>query len=497
MRFQGISKLVKTILVLLSIPISIVFGQDSQGERWGLEECIAYALDNNLMVKQNAYFVDNAGVQLTQSKAGMYPTANMGGSVTNLWGRSIDPTTNQFENQQIRSLGLQLSANYTLYGGSQRRNYVKRSRLDLASAQFDLEKAKNDVMLDVTMAFLTVIQNIELEENTRLQLEITKAQLDITSKQVEVGALPISNELDLIAQVESNEVQVINAENEVRLAYLRLKQLLLLPADTPFEIEIPDISDLAVELEPITTAQVYETAQTIMPEVKSADMQVESADMGVKIARGSMDPSLSLGANMYSNYSSAADRERFVADPGGGSTSIPAQIGYVINPLDPTQRIPVFNDIDLPDGEIKDGYPIGLQLQDNWSYSVSMGLYIPIFNGYQSRSQHQRAKIQLEQSRILAQQTRQNLRQTIELAYADAQAASKTYNASLRQVESLEESFRAAEKSYNLGAMNIYDYQVASNNLFRARSDLLRAKYSYIFTTKVLDFYLGKPLSLD
>jgi len=493
----GISKLVKTILVLLIIPISIAYGQDSQDDIWGLEECIEYALENNLSIMQNEYNVDNYEVNLTQSKAGMYPTANLGGGYTNLWGRSIDPTTNRFTNQRISSLGLQLSANYTLYGGSQRRNTVRQSRLDLSSATFDLEKAKNDVMLNVTLEFLTVILNIELYENAQLQLEITKAQLEITSKQVKAGALPYSSELDLIAQVESNEVQVINAENNVRIAYLRLKQLLLLPADTPFEIEIPDIDKLAIDSEPVTANSVYQTAQTIMPEIKSVDMQVESAEMGIKIARGGMDPVLSLGGNMYSNYSSAADRERFVVDPDGGSVTVPVEIGYAINPLDPTQRVPVFNDVDLPNGDFVDNYPIGPQLQDNWSYSVNLNLYIPIFNGLASRSQHQRAKIMSDQSQIYAKQTRQNLRQTIELAYTDAQAASKSYNASVKQVESLEESFRAAEKSYNLGAMNIYDYQVSSNNLFRARSDLLRARYNYIFTTKVLDFYLGKPLSLD
>jgi outer membrane protein len=497
MILSGISKIVKTALVFLIIPLSVVIGQDTQVDKWSLEECIEYALDNNLSIKQSEFLVSDSEVQLRQSKGGMYPTANMGGGYSNLWGRSIDPTTNLFSTQRIQSLGLQLSANYTLYGGSQNRNFVKQNRLNLTSATFDLEKARNDIMLNVTLEFLTVVLNNELLENAQLQLEITKAQLETTSKQVEVGALPLTNELDLIAQVESNEVQVINAENNLRMAFLRLKQLLLLPADTPFDIEIPDVDQIDVEQAPLTANSVYQEAQKIMPEIKSADTQVESADIGVKIARGGLDPRLSLGGNMSSNYSSARDQERFVADADGGSVTVPTPIGYVINPLEPTQQIPVFRDIDVPNGETVPDYPIGQQLQDNWSYSVSLNLYIPIFNGLQSRSQHQRAKIYAEQTKILAQQTRQNLRQTIEVAYTDAQAAAKTYNASIRQVESLTESFRAAEKSYNLGAMNIYDYQVSSNNLFMARSDLLRAKYNYIFTTKVLDFYLGKPLSLD
>ncbi len=497
MILSGISKIAKTALFFLIIPLSVVIGQDTQVEKWSLEECIEYALDNNLSIKQSEFLVSDSEVQFRQSKGGMYPTTNMGGGYSNLWGRSIDPTTNLFSTQRIQSLGIQLSANYTLYGGSQNRNNVKQNRLNLTSATFDLEKARNDIMLNVTLEFLTVVLNNELLENAQLQLEITKAQLETTSKQVEVGALPLSNELDLIAQVESNEVQVINAENNLRMAYLRLKQLLLLPADTPFDIEIPNVDQIDVEQAPLTANSVYQEAQKIMPEIKGADTQVESAEIGVKIARGGMDPRLSLGGNMSSNYSSARDQERFVADPDGGSVTVPTPIGYVINPLEPTQQIPVFRDIDVPNGETVPDYPIGQQLQDNWSYSVSLNLYIPIFNGLQSKSQHQRAKIYSEQTKILAQQTRQNLRQTIEVAYTDAQAAAKTYNASIRQVESLNESFRAAEKSYNLGAMNIYDYQVSSNNLFMARSDLLRAKYNYIFTTKVLDFYLGKPLSLD
>lgn len=497
MASKDILKIIKTLLGAGILSVTMAFGQERNDERWDLEECIDYALKNNLSVKQSEFSVEDTRVQFSQSKAGMFPTANMGGGYRNLWGRSIDPTTNLFSTQRIQSLGLQLSANYTLYGGSQRRNTVRMNKLNLEAANYDLDKARNDVMLNVTMEFLNVILSIELLENAQLQLEITKAQLETTSKQVDVGALPISNQLDLIAQVESNEVQVINRENDVRIAYLRLKQLLLLPADTPFEIEIPDIQDIVVEQEPLTANAVYQEAQSIMPEIKSVDSQVESSEIGARIARGGMDPVLSLGGDMYSNYSSVADMERFVPDPGGGSQTVPTVIGYVFNPLDPNQTFPVFRDIDVPDGETVDGYPIMDQLEDNWSYSMSLNLYIPLFNGLQSRSQYQRAKIYSEQTQLMAQQTRQDLRQTIEIAYTDAQAASKTFNASIKQVESLEESFRAAEKSYNLGAMNIYDYQVASNNLFRARSDLLRAKYNYIFTSKVLDFYLGKPLSLD
>jgi len=493
-------KLVKSLLLIVLFPVSISIAQETNDNSWSLEECIDYALNNNLDIKNSEYNVEDYRIQWTQSKAGMYPSANAGGGYTNLWGRSIDPTTNRFTNQRIQSLGLQLNANYTLYGGSQLRNSVKRSKMNLEGSTYDLETIRNDVMLNVTLAFLNVILNTELFENAKSQLEITKAQLEITRKQVKAGALPYSSELDLIAQVESNEVQVINTENDVRLSYLNLKQYLLLPADTPFEIVMPELNIEDLESIAITSNEVFATAEDIMPQIKSVDMAQQSAELLVKISRGALDPRLTVGANMYSNYSSAGDRERFLPDPDGSSTTFPDENGYWINPLDPdpsTNRIPVFKDVEVPNGEIVDSYPLGPQLQDNWSYSLSMNLVIPIFNGLQSKSGLQRARIMSKQAGIFAKQVRQNLRQTIERAYNDAIAASKSYNASDKQVVSLEESFRAAERSYNLGAMNIYDYQVASNNLFRARSDLLRAKYNYIFTAKVLDFYLGKPLTLD
>ncbi len=490
----------RKVLLLLFIIMVFTGSSFSQGDGdhiWTLEECIEHALDNNLAIQRGELDVRDSEIQLYQSKADRYPNLNLGTGYSNRWGRSIDPTSNLFSTQRIQSLGVQANSGVTLYGGSRIRNTVRQNQVDYQTSSYDLEAARNDVMLNVTTAFLNVILNIELLENARLQLETTQTQLETIRKQVQVGALPYSNELDLIAQVESNGVQVINSENDVRLSRLRLKQLLLIPASESFEIDVPQIE--FEEIAPIegSSEAVYQSAEAVMPEVKSADLFVESSELGVKIARGGLDPQLSANADLFTNYSSAADRQRFVADPSGGSTTIPVQIGYVVNPLDGSAEIPVFSDQEIPNGELVDGYPFSDQLQDNWSYSLGVSLAIPIFNGLTSRANYQRAKIQAERASTFAQETRQNLRQTIELAYSDATAASKTYNASVKQVASLEEAFRAARKSFDLGAINNYDYQVASNNLFRARSDLLRAKFNYIFTIKVLDFYLGKPLSLD
>jgi outer membrane protein len=490
MRIPGFRVWSVALLFLTSFMPARVFSQQGDDTIWTLEECIDYALDENLRIKRGELDVRDYEIQMSQAKADLFPSLNFGGQYNNLWGRSIDPTTNLFSNQRIQSGGVQASSNITLYGGSQLRNTIKQSKVNLQASTFDLETARNGVMLDVTMAFLNIILNVELLENATYQLQTTQTQLETTRKQVEVGALPLIRELELVAQVESNEVSVINAENELRLSMLQLKQYLLIPANVPFEIDIPELDIDAMDPVLLPAEDIYETAENIMPQVKSADLWVESAALGVKVARGGLDPRLFASGNMYTNYSSARSDRILDGEP----TTRIVPIGYVEVPDPFNVQLPVFTEVEVP---LTEDYTVATQFKDNWSYAVGLTLQIPIFNGLSARSFYQRSKINEDQAEIMSREVRQTLRQNIEVAYTNALAASKTYNASQKQVASLEESFRAAERSYNLGAMNVYDYQVASNNLFMARSDLLRAKYNYIFTVKVLDFYLGKPLSLE
>jgi outer membrane protein len=475
----------------------VINAQSESDSVWTLERCINVALKNNLTILGSELTVKDDELLLNQSRANIYPTLNADGNYGSLWGRSIDPTTNLFSNQNIQSTGFSASSNFVIYGGMRKRNTINQDKTALMASNYDLQTDKDNVMLDVTTAFLNVILDNELFENAKVQLNTTQTQLDRTEKQVKAGALPYSDELDLLAQVESNKVQVITAENNLRIAKLRLKQLLLIPSGEPFDIKIPDTSNTDMVAELLPPDQIYSTAETIMPQVKSADLNVKGAEYGVKIARGYLDPVLSFYANIYSNYSSAANRKRFVADPGGETSIQTTPIGYFINPLDNTTRIPVVTDLEVPVGEYVDHYPVFDQFRDNRSQGIGLSLSIPIFNGLQSRTAFQRSKIQSERADVQAKQVRLQLRQNIELAYNNALAANQTYEASQKQVASLEEAFRATQRSYDLGARSYIDYQVASNNLFAAKSDLLRAKYNFIFTQKVLDFYIGKPITLD
>jgi outer membrane protein len=476
-------KFSKTFTILFVALISLST-QAQEMKQWDLEACVNHAYENSLTVQRSQLALKDNEALVKQGKLSRLPTLNMNVFNSWRWGRSIDPTTNLFTTQRINSNGANASSNFLLYQGSRLSRSIKQGEMNVQASMYDLEKAKNDVALDVVFGYLQIIFTRELLENAREQLKTTKTQMDQTAKFVDAGSLPITNLLDLQSQVAGNEVDVINAENDVNLAVLQLKQFLQIPAEEPFDIVTPDFSASNYAFVTMSVGEVFETAVQTQPEIKSADIQIESAQMGVKIARSDHIPQVGLQGQFFTNYSD--QNKEFT-----GAEEIPGQfnpIGFVLNSseivVEPTFRT-FFNDINIP-----------TQWADNRSWSAGFNIAVPIFNGWSTQTNVQRAKIQEDLAEINAVEARNVLRQTIETAYNDAQAAAKVFEAAQKQVDALEESFRATEKSYNLGAVNFVDYQVASFNLFSARSSQVRSKFDYIFKLKVLDFYLGNPLTL-
>ncbi len=476
-------KKLKIILILSTVTC---LGWAQEKRLLTLEECINIAVENNLTVQRSQLSLATAEVNLRQAKAQRYPTLNANGNFGYNWGRGIDPTTNQFTTQRINFNGLSASTNMPLIQGLQTTNTIKQNKVDVEASKLDVQKATNDISLNIALTYLNVIFNKELVENARFQLASSEEQLDRTQKLVESGALPVSNELQLVSQVATNEVNLITAENNLDLAILDLKQALLLPPGEEIDIVIPEIAIDQAEIEESSVQEIYAIAIGNQPEIESADKRVESANLGLEVSRGALYPSLSLNGSMNTNYSDAL-RTFDVANitpTGLEPTAFETASGEAIF----EQQF----DVELSGTTV----PLSTQYQDNLSKSLSVGLFIPIFNGFNTRSNIQRSKISVQQAEIAAVEQRNVLYQSIESAYRNALAAAKTYTASQRQVEALEETFRSIENQYNLGASNFTDYQVAANNLFQARSDLFRAKYDFVFRQKVLDFYQGKPLSL-
>ncbi len=476
-------------IILMSICLMSMHAGISQDKKiWTLKECIDYALQNNLNVKRSLLTVENSQIGLTQSKLQMLPSLNGGSTFGYNWGRSIDPTTNLFSTQRINSFNLNASSSVILFNGFRLLNTYRQSDLDNAASKEDFAKAKNDVILSVITFYTNVIFNKELFSNAESQLATTTQQLERTRKLAEAGSVPRGNVLDLEAQQATNELNLINRENALNLSLLQLKQALQFSASTPMEIEVPQL-DIGTELLLTETSeQIYDAARQTLPEVKSAQLKLQSSTLALKATRGSLYPRLSLNGNLFSNYSSAADRQRFIRD-GGTPTTVSQQIGYLQG-----TNTPVISDVQVPSGQVVENYPLQNQITDNISRALSLSLQIPIFNGYQVRSNVQRSMVTNQQAAINLQDTENTLRRLVETAYNDALAASKTYQSATKQVSARDEAFRMSKQRFDNGAVNFVDYQVSENALFQAKSDLVRAKYDFIFKKKVLDFYQGKPI---
>ena len=479
------------LLVLgLFFSLEIMAQENENVKKWTLPECIDQAWEKNLTLQQSKLAVQDQEVNLKQAKADIYPTLNAGGNYGFNWGRGIDPTTNLFISQRVGFTGFSANTSMTLFSGFQRQNTIKQGVINLDASKQDLEDARNDIALNVASLYLNVIFNKELLNNSLAQLASTRQQLERTKALVEAGSLPISNLLDLQSQLATNEVNVVNAENNLSISFLNLKQALLIPANEPFDIIIPDLEVDKDAITGLDVEEIYRGAIAVQPDVKSADLNVESATKGEDIARGGLYPRVVVNGSLGSNYSDAVDNERDIVE---GTVDVIVPIGFVEN----TNEV-VLSEVTRPNVVGTDNnYSVTEQFDDNLNQQLSVAVNVPIFNGLATRSSIQRSKIQKHRAEINARQVRQTLRQTIEQAYYDAVAASKNYDAALRQVESLEESFRVATQQYDLGVINFVDYQVAENNLFQAKSDLVRNKYDFIFRTKILDFYQGKPLNFE
>jgi outer membrane protein len=460
------------------------FGQSSDKKIYTLKECVEIALRNNLTVRRNQLNVESAEINLTQSRMAMLPTVNFSSSTGYNWGRSIDPTTNQFINQRIQNANINGNATLLLFNAFRVMNTIRQSVNDKAAADNDFTKAKNDVILSVITIYTSVIFNRELLQTAQFQLKTTEQQLERTKKLEQAGSVPIGNVLDLEAQLATNELNAVQRENTFNLSLLQLKQALQLPASTPMEIEVPQlgIDDQALVE---TTDQVYEVARQNMPEIKAATFRVESSNYGLKAARGNLYPRLSLNGSAFTNYSSAAvirQNALLIDNP---------VIGFIDGA--PNQAVRSIQ-TGVPTGGTIIEKPFGDQFSDNISRAASITLTIPVLNGFNARASLQRSRVTADQAKVNLTDAENRLRQAIETAYNDATAAVKTYNASLRAVKAREEAFRMTKQRYDAGASNYVDYQVSENNLFSAKSDLVRAKYDLIFKKKVLDFYQGKPI---
>jgi outer membrane protein len=431
-----------------------------------LKQCIDIANQNNLDVKDTRQQVRSNQLAMHQAQANRLPSVNANTRVSYSVGRSINDFTNQFIEDPVTSQTYGLNANVVLFNNLSQHYQVKQSELDLSASQTRVKRTQYDVALQVTQAYAQILFDREILANAELTLASTVLQLDRTRKQVDAGVLPAADLLQLEAQRASNEVAVIDAENNLDLSKLRLKQLMIIPAGDAIEIVVPEVNVEENTLEQLSSTSIYDEALQFQPSVRFARYQIESARYGIEIARADSYPTLSAFGGIGSRYSSVAP------------------------------------DV-IPDGRDENGNPqfkettYFNQLDFNFNRFIGLQLNVPIFNNLQVRSAVGNARVRLERARINEERIRNDLRQTIEQAYLDASLARKRYAGTQEQVKALEASFENTKKRFNLGATDAITYNQEQNSLNAARTDLIRNKYNLYLRRKLLDFYRGKGINTE
>ncbi len=464
-------------------------------QKYSLQQCIQIALENNLQLRQLMLQVQSNQNIFEQSKWQRYPSLNFSGSQGLQSGRNIDPFTNQFVEQTVNFSNFSLNTGVNLFNGYQQKNTIKQNQINLQATQKDVEANRNALIMNVASSFIAVLNNQEQLEFARRQSETTRLQLERTQKLVNAGSLPQVNLYDIRSQLANDELSIVNAQSNIELSKLTLKQFLNLPASEVFDIEAINVpAPSATTPYDATLEQVYNAAIKYLPDLDAANLRIESAKTGVEIARGAKLPSVTLGGGLSSSFSSAAPKQRFVGDGGASKVvDVPSATRYVSYG---GFSVPVIEKVTVPSGAIQDfGYLD--QLNFNRNASLSLSVRMPIFNGYQVKYRIANAMIQQKNVEYQYQIIQNQIRQTVEQAYYNMINAAKRYDATSRQIESLELSFKAAEARFNAGAINATDYNIAKNNLDRSRANLIQAKYEFIFRSKILDFYQSKPLTLE
>jgi outer membrane protein len=453
----------------------------TQDKLFSLRECVDTALKNNLDLKQTELRMESAGIDWRQAKANLLPTLNGFANHGFNQGRSIDPFTNAYIDQQVNFAGYGLASGLTLFNGLSVQNNIRQNSLAYEASKMDVQQERDNLTLNVILAYLEVLNNEDLLIQSGNQVEVSRLQVARLQKMSEQGAIAPSLLSNLQGELAGNELTVVNNQNALESSRLRLFQLMNVPYDSSVKFERISADAFTAKYD-ATANEIYETALQNLALVKAANLRKQSAEKGVQVAKGRLYPSLSLNGNVNTNYSSAAMQNTFLN-----------------NSEEVTDNYVVINGVKTPVVSPKANFKnekinYNRQLSNNLYTTLSLDLRIPILNNFSQRNRIKKAALDLKNTDYVAEATKIQLRQSVEQAYANMVAARNRYDALSKQVEAFATSFRIAEVRFNAGVETAVDYVIAKNNYDRANSNLITARYDYLLRTKVLDYYRGRPL---
>ncbi len=431
----------------------------AQSKKWTLEECVKYALENNISIKQSELDTQAATIDKKSALGNFLPSINTSASHSWNIGLNQDITTGLLRNQTTQFTSTGVNVGIDIYKGLQNQNNLRKANLALVASKYQLVKMQEDIALNVANAFLQVLFN---KENLKVQLEqlsINEKQLIRSTELVNAGSIPRGDVLDIKANLALNNQNVVVAENALLISKLSLAQLLQLKDFENFDvIDATSINEDATILSQ-TPSVILEKAKESRTDLKIAQTNLEIAQQNLAIAKGAFQPTLQgfYGFNSRVSYAEVATIS------GGTIVTKPAN-------------------------------PFWTQFSDNKGQSFGFQLSIPVFNGFSTKNNVERSKVNFEKSKNALEQQKLELQRTVYSAFTDAKGALNANASAISSLEARQEAYNYAKEKFAVGLMNSFDYNQAQTLLVNAQSEVLRTKYDYIFKLKILEFYFGIPI---
>ncbi len=438
----------RKLILILSISLFVISGNllAQQDSIWTLEKCIEHAFNQNIQVRKSELTNQRFSLYSEQAKAQRLPSANASVSQNFDWSKSFSTTTSGFSG--TNGSNISVNSGVTIYNASRISNQIKQADLDIEGGKYSLETTKEAISLNILNAYLQVLYAEEQLKNSQKQIESTKSQLNLADERLSLQVISIADYSQVKAQLASEKLTLANSESQLSIAKINLMQLMELPVQENFNITHPDLQGSLNQARIPDVKSVYETALVIKPQIKNAEVNKKIAGLDEKIAKASYFPVLSASGGLSSGYSSQA------ADP-------------------------YFN-----------------QLNNGIRPSVGFSLSVPIYQKKQAKTSVAVAKLGYTDAELSEIDTKNQLRKSIEQACLDVSSAQVEYEASLENLSATRESSALSDEKFIQGMINSTDYLVSKTTLIVAESQFLQSKFNLIFSYKILDFYMGIPLSL-
>ena len=467
------------IRILSAVLLFVMVNATAQNNKMNLKQCIDAALANNIQVKQSGLQAEAAEVNLKQAKANILPDLNGSFGYGFNQGRNVDPLTNSYINQQLTSSNVGLSSGVVIFNGMRLQNLIKQNNLTHEASKMDWQQAKDNLTLNVVLAYLQVLSNEDQLSISRAQVEVTGKQVDRMEILVKEGAAAPYQSADLKGQMANEKISVINSINALQQSKLSLCQLMNTDYNSELQLEKTDVEFPATKYA-TNPADVFQSALQNFAIIKANNLKIQSAEKAIRVSQSGFFPTIGFYGNLGSSYSSLAETLSPVNTTEVSTGSYVLQNGNQNPVLKQQQNY----------SSIKTVY--AKQLNNNLGSFVGINMQIPLFNSFQTKNRVKLAKITLKNTQLESDNTRFQLKQNIEQANFNMSASFDRYKVLTEQVKNFEESFRSAEVRFNTGVINSSEYIISKNNLDRAKINFTQAKYEYNFRTKVLDYFQGK-----